>query len=83
MIIFDYQIGLNRLDGKGVKFVKREFKDLNEILSESEKKGFDYIVNCTGLAAGKLFNDPKVHPVRGHVLRVIWKASLVIYSERC
>lgn len=28
------------------------------------------VVNCSGLGAAKLFKDPEMYPVRGHVIRV-------------
>jgi len=33
-------------------------------------RDYDVVINCTGLAAAKLSNDPKMAPVRGHVIKV-------------
>jgi glycine/D-amino acid oxidase-like deaminating enzyme len=47
-----------------VTFVQRKFSDLRDILALEEK----LIVNCTGLGAGKLFNDRLVHPLKGQLV---------------
>ena len=44
--------------------VAREFANAADVLSLSE----DIIVNCTGLGAGKLFNDRLMIPVRGQLV---------------
>ena len=32
--------------------------------------GFSLVANCSGLGAARLFQDPEMYPVRGHVIRV-------------
>lgn len=44
----------------------RRLASLDEPLAE----GFDRVVNCTGLGAGPLANDPAVTPMRGQLLHV-------------
>eukprot|EP01099_Mayorella_cantabrigiensis_P006076 TRINITY_DN5023_c0_g1_i1.p1 TRINITY_DN5023_c0_g1~~TRINITY_DN5023_c0_g1_i1.p1 ORF type:complete len:357 (-),score=75.35 TRINITY_DN5023_c0_g1_i1:74-1090(-) len=41
---------------------------LDEVLKKST--GFDLVVNCTGLQARFLCNDPEVYPIKGQILRV-------------
>ena len=48
----------------GGRVVLREFADARSIVALGEP----VIVNCTGLAAGKLFNDPDVLPIKGQLL---------------
>lgn len=47
----------------GGRIVIREFADARSILSLAEP----VVVNCTGLAAGKLFDDPDVTPIKGQL----------------
>lgn len=47
----------------GGRVVLREFADARSIVALNEP----VIVNCTGLAAGKLFNDPDVLPIKGQL----------------
>ena len=47
----------------GGRVVLREFADARSIMALTEP----VIVNCTGLAAGKLFNDPDVLPIKGQL----------------
>ncbi|HZI42264.1 MAG TPA: FAD-dependent oxidoreductase [Gemmatimonadaceae bacterium] len=47
----------------GGRVVIREFADARAIVAVSEP----VIVNCTGLAAGKLFDDPEVLPIKGQL----------------
>jgi D-amino-acid oxidase len=35
-----------------------------------ETRGFDAVVNCTGLGARELCADPECHPIRGQIARV-------------
>jgi D-amino-acid oxidase len=49
----------------GGRFVRRRAERLTEALAEA-----DVVVNATGLAAGRLCDDPAVFPARGHVLLV-------------
>ena len=47
----------------GGRVVIREFPDARSIVSLAEP----VIVNCTGLAAGKLFDDPEMTPIKGQL----------------
>jgi D-amino-acid oxidase len=47
---------------RGVEFERRHVESLAELGS------YDWIVNCAGLAAGSLVEDPELFPVRGHYL---------------
>jgi D-amino-acid oxidase len=49
---------------KRVQFINKKFSGSDEILALPEK----IIVNCTGLAAGKLWGDPNVKPVKGQLI---------------
>jgi D-amino-acid oxidase len=49
---------------KRVQFIQKTFSGSDEILALPEK----IIVNCTGLAAGKLWGDPHVKPVKGQLI---------------
>ena len=45
--------------------------DLEEVDKlEARLAGADFLINCTGLAAGKLANDPAVYPIRGQIVMV-------------
>lgn len=50
---------------QGVEFAKRVVNDIYEISED-----FDVVVNCTGLAARELANDPTVFAARLQVLRI-------------
>lgn len=64
-LLIDGDIFLNDLKQEcvklGVKFVDRHFYSVHDMQALEEK----YIFNCTGCAAGKLFNDANVYPVKG------------------
>jgi D-amino-acid oxidase len=47
---------------RGVEFERRHIESLAEL------DGYDRTVNCAGLAAGSLVDDPELFPVRGHYL---------------
>ena len=47
----------------GGRVVVRDFPDASAILGLAEP----VILNCTGLAAGKLFDDPEVLPIKGQL----------------
>jgi glycine/D-amino acid oxidase-like deaminating enzyme len=47
----------------GGRVVLREFADARSIAALGEP----VIVNCTGLAAGKLFSDPDMLPIKGQL----------------
>ncbi len=48
----------------GGRVVVREFPDANTVVAAPES----VIVNCTGLAAGALFSDPDVLPIKGQLV---------------
>jgi glycine/D-amino acid oxidase-like deaminating enzyme len=48
----------------GGEIVVREFHDVTEVQALPEST----IFNCTGLGAGRLFNDPIIEPVRGQLV---------------
>ena len=52
------------LQNRRVKLVKKRVMDLEEL------SGYDYIFNCSGIGAARLFCDETLQPVSGHVLRV-------------
>jgi len=47
----------------GGKIVVRTFESLRDVTQLKEKE----IINCTGLGAGKLFNDTEIMPIRGQL----------------
>lgn len=58
----------------GGKVAQRELHSLNEGLTN-----FDVVINCTGLGARTLVQDPKVYPMRGQILRIKhngWKTAV-------
>ncbi len=48
----------------GVRFVARKVTDVDQLVD------YEYVINCSGTGAKKLFGDENVLPVSGHVLRV-------------
>ena len=48
----------------GAEIIVREFRDIAEVRALPESTVF----NCTGLGAGRLFNDPVIEPVRGQLV---------------
>ncbi len=65
---------LNMFKSMGGKVVQRELHSLHEGLAS-----FDVVVNCTGLGARALVNDPQVYPIRGQILRIKhngWKTAV-------
>jgi hypothetical protein len=61
---------------KGIVIAKR-LESFEEIASD-----FDVIINCSGIGAKELVNDTSVHPIRGHIFRVIillhYEMSIII-----
>ena len=49
----------------GGEITVREVNSLTDLATEA-----DFVVNCTGLAAGKLTGDKDVFPIRGQILKV-------------
>ncbi|XP_033126987.1 D-aspartate oxidase-like [Anneissia japonica] len=56
---------MNKFQEHGGIFINRHINSLSEIAGE-----YDVVVNCTGLGARELGNDPSVYPIRGQVIRV-------------
>ena len=65
---FDPSVGMptlyRLLEKRGVRFVKKRVTDPREL------SGYDYVFNCSGIGASRLFGDDTLEPVSGHVLRV-------------
>lgn len=72
---------------RGGSLEKRAIKSPHELSKEA-----DIIVNCSGLGSRHLFNDDKMYPIRGQVIRVhapwikhmymgVSKAFLFLFSE--
>jgi glycine/D-amino acid oxidase-like deaminating enzyme len=55
-----------RLVEVGVVFEQKRLEGMDEVIS----RGFDCIVNCTGLGATVVAGDSSMYPIRGQVLRV-------------
>lgn len=47
--------------------VAKKVKSLEELAGH-----FDIVINCTGLGANEFIDDKLVHPIRGHIFRVIF-----------
>jgi len=56
---------LKNFQAKGGIVVARKLESIDDITSD-----FNVVINCSGLGAHQLGNDPLVHPIRGHILRV-------------
>lgn len=56
---------LKRFRQNGGQIQQREVTDLL-----AEAKHYDWVINCTGLGARELCDDPHLYPIRGQVLRV-------------
>ena len=56
---------LKRFKGLGGVTKERKVNNLSELIGS-----YDIIINCTGLGARELANDPLVYPVRGHIVSV-------------
>jgi D-amino-acid oxidase len=52
------------LADKGIVFIKRKFRNPGELAGLPEAT----IVNCTGLGASELFNDPLMVPIKGQLV---------------
>ena len=48
----------------------------------SELRDYDIIINCTGLGAKQLVNDPLVYPIRGQIVAVKPKQEIETVYER-
>ncbi|XP_033755736.1 uncharacterized protein LOC117338489 [Pecten maximus] len=57
---------MNKFKENGGKVEKRKIEDLSELYGQ-----YDVVVNCAGLGSRELLGDQEIHPVRGHLIRVI------------
>ncbi|KAK3779785.1 hypothetical protein RRG08_035922 [Elysia crispata] len=55
----------DRFIAGGGRVVQKSVESFDELCGDH-----DLVLNCAGLGAGQLASDPKVHPVRGHIVRV-------------
>lgn len=53
-----------RIAKAGGKIIKQRIKSFDDL------EEFDVVINCAGLGAKQLVNDPDLRPVRGQVIRV-------------
>ena len=67
-LLIEPQVFLPRLEKdlrtRGVRFVHRRFTDRHDVLASLPQ---DILVNCTGLGAKKLWDDPKLLPIKGQL----------------
>ena len=56
---------MNEFQEKGGLLIKMKINNIHELSS------YDIIVNCTGLGAGSLVQDPLLYPVRGDTVTVL------------
>lgn len=57
---------VDELKSKGVKFIQEHVNSLDEIA----ERGYDVVINCTGIGAKALVKDQSLCPIRGQVLEV-------------
>jgi D-amino-acid oxidase len=67
-LLVEPQVFLLRLEAdlraRGVRFVHRKFVDRADVLTSLSQ---DIVVNCTGLGARKLWDDPRMVPIKGQL----------------
>lgn len=49
----------------GGRIIQKEIKDIQEAFVE-----YNLVINCTGLGSRELFNDNKIYPVRGQMIKI-------------
>jgi D-amino-acid oxidase len=68
-IVIDTSLYMNYLmetfNDLGGSVIQKKIKDIQEAL-----KQYSLVVNCTGLGSRELFNDDKVFPVRGQMIKI-------------
>ena len=65
---------------KGVDFIKGSVTSLLQNCDSLKRKhDVDFIVNCTGVDAGKLVQDDRVYPMLGKNIHIYidWQTSMV------
>ncbi|KAJ6635593.1 D-aspartate oxidase [Pseudolycoriella hygida] len=66
---------MRRFKSAGGKVLEKRVNSFDDLLDQ-----YDIIINCTGLGAKTLVNDPKLTPIRGQVARV--EASWIFQSTQ-
>lgn len=56
---------LKKFTSLGGEIVQKEVTDIQQAL-----KKYSIVVNCTGLGSRKLFDDDKIYPVRGQMIKI-------------
>ncbi len=59
-----YLVGRFRESGGRITKLDREIQSIDELSG-----GNNLIINCSGLGAGKIFNDKEVYPIRGQLVK--------------
>ncbi|RUS80871.1 hypothetical protein EGW08_011390 [Elysia chlorotica] len=67
---------IQRFETNGGRIIKKKVDAFDELCDD-----YDLVFNCAGLGAGYLASDPKVQPIRGHIVRV-W-APWIKYFVHC
>jgi len=63
-IYMDYLVGRFKDSGGRITKLDKEIENIEEISGDHK-----LIVNCSGLGAGKIFNDKEVFPIRGQLVK--------------
>ncbi|MDO8583182.1 MAG: FAD-dependent oxidoreductase [bacterium] len=56
---------MNSFKSLGGEIIQKEIKDIQKALAE-----YRLVINCTGLGSKELFNDDKIYPVRGQMVKI-------------
>lgn len=67
---------MNKFISLGGSLVKRKINNFHELADE----GYEIIINCAGINAGKLSGDLSVKPIRGQVARVFIFKFIFYYN---
>ncbi len=63
-VYMQYLVGRFRESGGRITKLDREIQSIDELSG-----GNNLIINCSGLGAGKIFNDKEVYPIRGQLVK--------------